>query len=117
MGQLQIEQIMNNYRCPAARSTQAVAVCTEETKKMKGEQAKNETGMGGLRTCLMRFLGFHGGHEAGQAGPQRLHSTIFPFGLRAEFLAHQNRRPPPSFARRFGPLVPRGCWPGSPDFL
>jgi hypothetical protein len=44
-------------------------------------------------------------------------STIFPFGLKAEFLAQQNRRPPPSFAQRFGPLVPRGCWPGSPDFL
>jgi hypothetical protein len=25
-------------------------------------------------------------------------STIFPFGLKAEFLARQNRRPPPSFA-------------------
>jgi hypothetical protein len=44
-------------------------------------------------------------------------STIFPFGLKAEFLARQNRRPPPSFAQRFGPLVPRGCWPGPPDFL
>jgi hypothetical protein len=44
-------------------------------------------------------------------------STIFPFGLKAEFLAHQNRRLPPSFARRFGLLVPRGCWPGPPDFL
>jgi hypothetical protein len=61
--------------------------------------------------------GFQGGREAGQAGPQRLHSTIFPFGLKAEFLARQNRHPPPSFAQRFGPLVPRGCWPGSPDFL
>jgi hypothetical protein len=44
-------------------------------------------------------------------------STIFPFGLKAEFLAQQNRRPPPSFAQRFGPLVPRGCWPSLSDFL
>jgi hypothetical protein len=44
-------------------------------------------------------------------------STIFPFGLTAEFLARQNRRLPPSFAQRFGPLVPRACWPGPPDFL
>jgi hypothetical protein len=44
-------------------------------------------------------------------------SAIFPFGLKAEFLARQNRRPPPSFAKRFGPLAPRGCWPGPPDFL
>jgi hypothetical protein len=43
-------------------------------------------------------LGFLGGHEAGQSASQRLHSTIFPFGLKAEFLARQNRRPPPSFA-------------------
>jgi hypothetical protein len=55
--------------------------------------------------------------EAGQAAPQRLYSMIFPFGLKAEFLAHQNRRPPPSSAQRFGPLVPRGCWPVPPDFL
>ena len=73
--------------------------------------------MDGLCAMPVRSLGFLGGHEAGQAAPQRLHSTIFPFGLKAEFLAQQNRRPPPSFAQRFGPLVPRGCWPGSPDFL
>jgi len=71
----------------------------------------------GYGHALFGLSGFHGGHEAGQAAPQRLHSTIFPFGLKAEFLARQNRLPPPSFAQRFGPLVPRGCWPGSPDFL
>jgi single-stranded DNA-binding protein len=31
-------------------------------------------------------------------GRNRSCSTIFPFGLKAEFLAQQNRRPPPSFA-------------------
>jgi hypothetical protein len=54
--------------------------------------------MDGYGHALFGLSGFHGGHEAGQAAPQRLHSTIFPFGLKAEFLAHQNRRPPPSFA-------------------
>jgi single-strand DNA-binding protein len=52
----------------------------------------------GYQPCPAQALGFQGGHEAGQAAPQRLRSTIFPFGLKAEFLAHQNRRPPPSFA-------------------
>jgi hypothetical protein len=66
---------------------------------------------------LFGLSGSYGGHEAGQAAPQRLLSTIFPFGLKAEFLARQNRRPPPPFAQRFGPLVPRGCWHGPPDFL
>jgi hypothetical protein len=73
--------------------------------------------MDGLQAMPARALGFQGGHEAGQTASQRLLSTIFPFGLKAEFLAQQNRRPPPSFAQGFGPLVPRGCWPGSPDFL
>ena len=79
------------------------------------ERTRNPNGR--AMPCPCRPSRFHGGHEAGQAGPQRLHSTIFPFGLKAEFLARQNRRPPPSFAQRFGPLVPRGCWPGPPDFL
>jgi hypothetical protein len=54
--------------------------------------------MDGLPDMPVQALGFQGGHEAGQASPQRLRSTIFPFGLKAEFLARQNRRPPPSFA-------------------
>jgi hypothetical protein len=111
---------MNNYRRPAARSTQDVAVCTEETKKMKERASQQRTrNWNGWATghALFGLSGFHGGHEAGQAAPQQLRSTIFPFGLKAEFLAHQNRRSPSSFARRFGPLVPRGCWPDPPDFL
>ena len=84
---------------------------------MKERASQQRTEWTGYGHALSGLSGFMGGHEAGQAAPQRLHSTIFPFGLKAEFLARQNRRPPPSFARRFGPLVPRGCWPGPPDFL
>jgi hypothetical protein len=111
---------MNNYRRRPPRSTQDVGVYTEETKKDEGEgkpTTDKKLEWTGYGHALFGLSGFHGGHEAGQAGPQRLHSTIFPFGLKAEFLAHQNRRPPPSFARRCGPLVPRGCSPGPPDFL
>jgi hypothetical protein len=43
MAQLQIEQTMNNYRRPAARSTQDVAVWTEETKKMSERASQQRT--------------------------------------------------------------------------
>ena len=74
--------------------------------------------MDGLRAMPVRSLGFSwAAMKPDKPARNGSRSTIFPFGLKAEFLARQNRRPPPSSAQRFGPLVPRGCWPGSPDFL
>ena len=70
--------------------------------------------MDGLRACRVQALGFQGGHEAGQAAPQRLRSTIFPFGLKAEFLARQNRRPPPSFADASARSCLAGAGPARP---
>ena len=41
-------------------------------------------------------------------------STIFPFGLKAEFLARQNRRPPPSFADASARSCLAGAGPARP---
>ena len=76
-----------------------------------------KTGMDGLGVLPCAVPRFMAAMKPDKPGRNGSCSTIFPFGLKAEFLARQNRRPPPSFAQRFGPLVPRGCWPGSPDFL
>jgi hypothetical protein len=67
----------------------------KETASQEHTRNRNERAM---RHALCGHSGFQGGPEAGQAAPHGSWSTIFPFGLKAEFLAQQNRLPPPSFA-------------------
>jgi hypothetical protein len=54
--------------------------------------------MDGLRAMPARSLGFLGGHEAGQAGPQRLTFNDFP--LRPEGRIPRATKSPPSAVLR-----------------
>ena len=86
-----------------------------ETISRKRQRENTGSWIGAAHSC--RAVPRPSAALASRSTPQRLRLAIFPFGLGAEFLARQNRRPPPSSAHRSGPLVPHGCWRGSPGFF
>ena len=86
-----------------------------ETISRKRQRENTGSWIGAAHSC--RAVPRPSAALASRSTLQRLRLAIFPFGLGAEFLARQNRRPPPSSAHRSGPLVPHGCWRGSPGFF
>jgi hypothetical protein len=110
-GELAIDLILECERAASRHNPRP----RPETISRKRQRQNTGSWIGAAHSC--RAVPRPSAALASRSPLQRLRLAIVPFGLGAEFLARQNRRPPPSSAHRSGPLVPHGCWRGSPGFF
>jgi hypothetical protein len=83
----------------------------KETASQERTRNRNERAMGHVQCGPS---GFRAAMKPDKPRRNGSCSTIFPFGLKAEFLAQQNRRPPPSFADASARSCRGGAGPARP---